>query len=71
MPERKKQRAVLNFMLIIPGNMLLNAGILKNHPVKTRQLAAIIKMLATLVMYLMLIFINIKINIPSHKSSLR
>jgi len=69
-PERTKQKAVLNFILIMPGNTLLKTGISKNHPIKTRQLAAIVKRLATLLMCLMLIFINIKTNIPSHKSSL-
>ena len=49
MPERIKQTAVLNFVLIIPGNTLLKEGILKNHPAKTRQPTAMVKTLEALV----------------------
>ena len=42
MPESIKQTAVLNFILIIPGNTLLKDGIFKNHPVNTRHPKAMV-----------------------------
>jgi len=49
MPESIKQTAVLNLIVIMPGNTLLKEGILKIHPARTRQPATMVNKLAALV----------------------